>query len=156
MRFDFFRRSESGNETTDPAPPVESAPVSNAAPEAMAISDATASTAVPYAEQGHIVHAMLLDSRKRAVGYRLAWRPIGGSVGQGGPAGFKRMAKAISQHLKSLKQAGLVAERPQGRNVFYRAQPEGLAPLSDWLSHYEAFWRERLNNLRNLLEEIDP
>ena len=36
---------------------------------------------------------------------------------------------AISQHLKSLKQAGLVAERPEGRNVFYRAEPEGLAPL---------------------------
>ena len=33
---------------------------------------------------------------------------------------------AISQHLKSLKQAGLVAERPEGRNVYYRAQPEGL------------------------------
>ena len=32
---------------------------------------------------------------------------------------------AISQHLKSLKQAGLVAERPEGRNVYYRAQPEG-------------------------------
>src|SRR3954466_2320792 len=63
---------------------------------------------------------------------------------------------AVSQHLKSLKGAGLVIERPQGRNVFYRAQPEGLAPLSDWLSHYEAFWRERLNNLRILLEEIDP
>lgn len=63
---------------------------------------------------------------------------------------------AVSQHLKALKGAGLVIERPQGRNVFYRAQPEGLAPLSDWLSHYEAFWRERLNNLRNLLEEIDP
>jgi len=63
---------------------------------------------------------------------------------------------AVSQHLKALKGAGLVIERPQGRNVFYRAQPEGLAPLSDWLSHYEAFWRERLNNLRSLLEEIDP
>lgn len=63
---------------------------------------------------------------------------------------------AVSQHLKTLKGAGLVIERPQGRNVFYRAQPEGLAPLSDWLSHYEAFWRERLNNLRSLLEEIDP
>src|ERR1043166_7822499 len=50
---------------------------------------------------------------------------------------------AISQHLKSLKQAGLVAERPQGRNVFYRAQPEGLAPLVDWMSHYGAFWRDR-------------
>ena len=30
---------------------------------------------------------------------------------------------AISQHLKSLKQAGLVAERPEGRNVYYRASP---------------------------------
>ena len=29
---------------------------------------------------------------------------------------------AISQHLKSLKQAGLVAERPEGRNVYYRAR----------------------------------
>jgi DNA-binding transcriptional ArsR family regulator len=63
---------------------------------------------------------------------------------------------AISQHLKSLKQAGLVAERAQGRNVFYRAEPEGLAPLVDWMSHYGVFWRERFALLRTLLKEIDP
>src|ERR1700736_2065839 len=63
---------------------------------------------------------------------------------------------AISQHLKSLKLAGLVAERPEGRNVFYRAQPEGLTPLVDWMSHYGVFWRERFANLRILLKEIDP
>ena len=63
---------------------------------------------------------------------------------------------AISQHLKSLKRAGLVAERPEGRNVYYRAEPEGLAPLFDWMSHYGAFWRERLADLRTLLKEIDP
>jgi len=63
---------------------------------------------------------------------------------------------AISQHLKSLKLAGLVAERPEGRNVYYRARPEGLAPLVDWMSHYGVFWRDRLTNLRNLLKEIDP
>jgi DNA-binding transcriptional ArsR family regulator len=63
---------------------------------------------------------------------------------------------AISQHLKSLKGAGLVVERPQGRNVFYRARPDGLAPLFDWLSHYDAFWRERFGDLRTLLKEIDP
>lgn len=63
---------------------------------------------------------------------------------------------AISQHVKSLKQAGLVAERPQGRNVFYRAEPEGLAPLLDWMSHYGLFWHERFSNLRTLLKEIDP
>ncbi|HVI87021.1 MAG TPA: metalloregulator ArsR/SmtB family transcription factor, partial [Dongiaceae bacterium] len=50
---------------------------------------------------------------------------------------------AISQHLKSLRQAGLVAERPEGRNVYYRARPDGLAPLVDWMDHYGVFWRER-------------
>ncbi|NTS30398.1 helix-turn-helix transcriptional regulator [Phyllobacterium sp. BT25] len=63
---------------------------------------------------------------------------------------------AISQHLKSLKRAGLVAERPEGRNVYYRARPEGLEPLFDWMNHYGVFWRERFANLRNLLKEIDP
>src|SRR5437660_10868592 len=59
---------------------------------------------------------------------------------------------AISQHLKSLKQAGLVAERPEGRNVYYHAQPGGLAPLVDWMSLYGAFWRERFADLRALLK----
>src|SRR5471030_2723855 len=63
---------------------------------------------------------------------------------------------AISQHLKSLKLAGLVAERPEGRNVYYRARPEGLEPLFDWMSHYGVFWRDRFANLRTLLKEIDP
>ena len=63
---------------------------------------------------------------------------------------------AISQHLKSLKQAGLVVERPEGRNVYYRAEPNGLAPLVDWMSHYDRFWRKRFANLRDLLKEIDP
>src|SRR5258707_4768299 len=63
---------------------------------------------------------------------------------------------AVSQHLKSLKQAGLVAERPEGRNVYYRAEPEGLAPLVDWMSHYGGFWRDRFANLKTLLKEIDP
>jgi DNA-binding transcriptional ArsR family regulator len=63
---------------------------------------------------------------------------------------------AISQHLKSLRLAGLVVERPAGRNVYYRARPDGLRPLFDWMSHYGVFWRERFDNLRSLLKEIDP
>ena len=63
---------------------------------------------------------------------------------------------AISQHLRLLKEAGLIADRAQGRNVFYRAEPKGLAPLVDWMRHYGVFWRERFSNLRNLLKEIDP
>lgn len=63
---------------------------------------------------------------------------------------------AISQHLKSLKKAGLVAERPEGRKVYYSARSEGLEPLADWMSHYSAFWGDRFAELRALLEEIDP
>ena len=63
---------------------------------------------------------------------------------------------AVSQHLKSLKQAGLVAERPEGRKVFYRAEPRGLAPLVDWMAIYGVFWRERFDTLRSLLKEMNP
>jgi DNA-binding transcriptional ArsR family regulator len=63
---------------------------------------------------------------------------------------------AISQHLKALKQAGLVCERPEGRKVYYRAEPRGLEPLADWMSHYGGFWRDRFADLRKLLKDIDP
>jgi DNA-binding transcriptional ArsR family regulator len=63
---------------------------------------------------------------------------------------------AISQHLRSLKEAGLVADRAQGRNVYYRIEQKGLAPLVDWMSHYGVFWRERFADLRTLLKDIDP
>ena len=63
---------------------------------------------------------------------------------------------AISQHLRSLKEAGLVADRAQGRNVFYRVEQKGLAPLVDWMSHYGVFWHERFADLRTLLKDIEP
>ena len=63
---------------------------------------------------------------------------------------------AVSQHLKALKTAGLVAERAEGRNVFYRADPRGLEPLITWTDYYGVFWRDRFANLRTLLKDIDP
>jgi DNA-binding transcriptional ArsR family regulator len=62
---------------------------------------------------------------------------------------------AVSQHLRALKDAGLIAERREGRNSRYRAEPRGLAPLIDWIGIYGLFWRERFANLRELLKEID-
>jgi DNA-binding transcriptional ArsR family regulator len=62
---------------------------------------------------------------------------------------------AISQHLRSLKEAGLVADRPAGRNVHYRADPKGLAPLVDWMALYGAFWADRLDVLERLLRIED-
>lgn len=63
---------------------------------------------------------------------------------------------AVSQHLKALREARLVAERRVGRNAYYRAEPKGLEPLVDWLDHYARFWRDRFTALKALLKEIDP
>ena len=62
---------------------------------------------------------------------------------------------AVSQHLKALKQAGLVAERPQGRKVFYRANPRGLEPMLEWMTRYAVFWSQRLDALERLLRQED-
>jgi DNA-binding transcriptional ArsR family regulator len=62
---------------------------------------------------------------------------------------------AVSQHLKALKQAGLVSERPEGRKVFYRANPQGLEPMLEWMTRYAVFWSQRLDVLEQLLREDD-
>ena len=62
---------------------------------------------------------------------------------------------AVSQHLKTLKQAGLVSERPEGRNVFYRANPQGLEPMLEWMTRYAVFWTQRLDALERLLRQDD-
>jgi DNA-binding transcriptional ArsR family regulator len=62
---------------------------------------------------------------------------------------------AVSQHLKALKNAGLVTERPEGRNSYYRAQPEGLEPMIEWMTRYAVFWTDRLAVLDRLLREED-
>ncbi len=48
---------------------------------------------------------------------------------------------AISQHVRALKEAGLLGERRDGRLIHYRCEPRGLAPLVDWLGYYGVFWR---------------
>jgi DNA-binding transcriptional ArsR family regulator len=52
---------------------------------------------------------------------------------------------AVSQHLAVLRGAGLLSERRQGSSRFYRAKPEGLAELRDFM---DGFWTDRLERLR--------
>ena len=59
---------------------------------------------------------------------------------------------AISQHLKVLRDAGLVAVRRDGRRHLYTLQPKPLSPLADWLAPYERFWEERLDALGDVLD----
>src|SRR3989440_11720731 len=56
---------------------------------------------------------------------------------------------AISQHLNVLKEAGLVNERRNGTRRLYRARPEGLAELKNFL---EEFWDARLEALKREVE----
>ena len=62
---------------------------------------------------------------------------------------------AVSKHLGVLKLAGLVRDRREGRQTHYSAQPQGLAPLIDWMSLYGAFWRDRFDRLEALLNMRD-
>ncbi len=62
---------------------------------------------------------------------------------------------AVSKHLGVLKHAKLVRDRRQGRETHYSARPQALAPLADWMSRYGTFWRDRLDQLENLLKRMD-
>ena len=74
--------------------------------------------------------------------------------GQELPAGaiaghFAVTRPAISQHLRVLKEAGLVEERRDGTRRLYRARPDGIDDLRRFL---DEFWSERLERLRDVAE----
>ncbi|MFI5031834.1 MAG: ArsR/SmtB family transcription factor [Reyranellales bacterium] len=62
---------------------------------------------------------------------------------------------AVSKHLGLLKQAGLVRDRPQGRQTHYSAQLNALAPLIDWTSQMTGFWQSKFDDLEDLLRRMD-
>jgi DNA-binding transcriptional ArsR family regulator len=59
-------------------------------------------------------------------------------------ANFDVTRSAISQHVRVLKQAGLLSERREGTRRLFRARPEGLADLRSFL---DEFWSDRLDVL---------
>jgi len=62
---------------------------------------------------------------------------------------------AVSKHLGVLKLAGLVRDRPEGRQTHYSAQLAALAPLTDWTREMTAFWERRFDGLEDLLNRMD-
>lgn len=62
---------------------------------------------------------------------------------------------AISQHLRVLRDAGLVTERRLGRQHLYHLRAEGLREVRDWLRMYDHFWRGRLGALGAYLDETE-
>ncbi|MEV0348004.1 metalloregulator ArsR/SmtB family transcription factor [Nonomuraea sp. NPDC050680] len=78
----------------------------------------------------------------------------------GQPAGrlaerFDMSRPSVSEHLKVLRDAGLVAETRRGRERLYRLEAAPLMEIREWLTPYERFWREKLSGLSDLLDEMD-
>jgi DNA-binding transcriptional ArsR family regulator len=91
--------------------------------------------------------AALCDPTRREIFVRLVERPRAvGELAQGLPVS----RPAVSQHLRVLKQAGLVADHPRGNRRIYRADPDGLAALR---SELDRFWAQALANYKAIVEE---
>jgi len=69
-------------------------------------------------------------------------------------AHFAVTQPAISQHLAILRESGLVLHRREGRQIYYRADPNGLRPMFRWIDEYRSFWQERMPRLRSLLRAM--
>src|SRR3954468_16395220 len=89
------------------------------------------------------------DSARRTILERLREGPL--AVGELA-ATLPVSRPAVSQHLKVLKNAGLVRDRPQGTRRVYSVDPDGVAALRAYL---DRFWDQGLTNFKELAERDD-
>jgi DNA-binding transcriptional ArsR family regulator len=71
-------------------------------------------------------------------------------------AGFDRGRPTISEHLRLLKEVGLVREEPRGRERIYHLEAGPLREIEAWLDAYRTFWQDRLANLGSLMDKEQP
>ena len=90
--------------------------------------------------------AALADPTRRSVFERLRSGPRSvNAIAHGMPVS----RPAVSQHLKVLKEAGLVADRPEGTRRVYYLDPHGLGELRAW---FDRFWEEALDRFKAEVE----
>lgn len=76
----------------------------------------------------------------------------GGPLCAGDIAGhFDVSAPAISQHLKTLREAKLVRVRAEAQRRYYELDPEGVKALADWVERIRGFWSGKLDALEETL-----
>lgn len=61
---------------------------------------------------------------------------------------------ALSQHLKVLREVGLVRQRRKGKERIYSLDPKPLEEVSDWIKQYEDFWKNKVAALAEHLERV--
>ena len=66
---------------------------------------------------------------------------------------FDVSAPAISQHLRTLRDAKLVRVRAQAQKRFYELDPEGVGELANWIARIRSFWSEKLDALEEELRK---
>lgn len=98
------------------------------------------------------VFSALANPTRRAVLDLLRTRPR--SVNQLADE-FDMRRPSLSEHLKVLRDAGLVVDERRGRERIYRVDPRPLRQVAAWLHPYEEFWRDKLGDLRRMLDEDD-
>lgn len=67
---------------------------------------------------------------------------------------FDMARPSVSEHLKVLRDCGLVSEEKRGRHRYYRVEPEPLHDLQSWLDPFERFWRVRMRDLGATLDAM--
>src|ERR1700759_377753 len=97
---------------------------------------------------GNIFRA-IADSTRRAI---LDLLPKGDLPMMALAGSFKMTVPAVSQHLRVLREAGLVMERRCGRQRIYTLQAKPLREIADWVGYYECFWNRNLKRLRQHLD----
>ena len=76
-----------------------------------------------------------------------------GPIASGAIAGkFDLTPAAVSQHLKTLREAGLVRVQVDGQRRIYSLDPDGLAEVDSWIERVRGFWGRRLDALEAALE----
>lgn len=90
--------------------------------------------------------AALADPTRRSIFERLAHNPSPvGALARGLPVS----RPAVSQHLKVLKEAGLVTDTPEGTSRIYRIDPSGIGAIRQWL---DQFWTDALDSFAAYVE----
>ena len=100
-----------------------------------------------------IIFRTLADPTRRAIFERLCRdgeQTVGALTARAGVS-----QPAVSKHLGVLKQAGLVRDRPAGRQTHYSADLAALGPLVDWTRQMAGFWESRFDDLESLLARMD-